>query len=130
LAAVVLACAGFGGFSPSGAGAADGPPANDLQAGATLLDPSGVQTLVQSTTGATSDGEQTCPQMGATVWFRYVVPADRYGQIVVTTRGSDFDTMIGAYQTQAGSTPTSPFRCADDGYLSRSALSTYVSPGH
>jgi hypothetical protein len=130
LAAVVLACAGFGGFSPSRAGAADGDrPANDDRANATLLDPSGVQTLVQSTVGATVDGEQTCNQLGASVWFHYVVPATRSGQLVVSTRGSDFDTVIALYQVSAGALPVFPSRCSDDGYLSRSSLSTFTSSG-
>lgn len=79
----------------------------------------------QTTVGATTqEGEpRPCGQVGASVWFRYRVGSTApFHNLVVSTRGSDFDTVIAVYSTSPGQGPSSfATRCADDGYLSRSA---------
>ncbi|OWY61755.1 hypothetical protein B7486_62105, partial [cyanobacterium TDX16] len=78
--------------------AAAAPPSNDDFADATVLGASG--SLTGSNVDATSEAGEpdhgiTANGIDASVWYRWTAPAD--GFLVVSTRGSDFDTVVGVY---------------------------------
>ncbi len=103
------------------------PPANDRPSGATLVDTLPT-TITQNTAGATDDPLffDYCG-MGASVWFKVKIKTP--GPVVVQTRGSSFDTVIAAYTAEGGKPTSYPFRCEDDNYRQRGALSfTTYSP--
>ena len=132
LVAAVLACASF---VTSTAPASAAAPANDDRSGAVDIDAaSGPFKATQSTVGATlaSDELRPCGQLGASVWYRYRIgplgPTPGTSSFVVSTRGSDFDTVVAVYAVPKDQPPSNfSSRCADDGYLARSAVVSHAS---
>lgn len=133
LVAAVLACASFVAWTPPASAAV--APANDDRSGVVDIDAAaGPFSTTQSTVGATlQPGEfRPCGQLGASVWFRYRTgpsgPAPGASSFVVSTRGSDFDTVVAVYAAQKEQPPSTFFatRCSDDAYLARGAVVSHV----
>jgi N-acetylneuraminic acid mutarotase len=111
----------------------DAGPASDTCAGATDLDLSlsstndGSATLVNSFTEEPSDPNLWCtwgdaprPQGYRSAWFRLV--ARDTGQVTVTTRGTDYDTILGVYSGACEN--LLQLACSDD-YLSLQSEVTF-----
>jgi hypothetical protein len=89
------------------------PPANDDFAAATPIAgfpfSSSVTTL--AATEEPAEPQPLCSTVGATAWYRFA-PSKRTA-VTVDTEGSDFDTVLAAYQGTAAAT-LAPLACDDD----------------
>ncbi|MCC6175113.1 MAG: hypothetical protein IT305_07400 [Chloroflexi bacterium] len=110
-------------FRESGAGG--GAPANDNLGAATVMSSLPFSVTVATTSATTEAGEPTTPScnnlptpIGRTVWFRYA-PATTQ-RVTLTTRGSDFDTLLYAWRGASYGQFNSGF-CNDDFGGSRQA---------
>jgi hypothetical protein len=77
------------------------PPANDAFASAVPVASPLPQELTQSTFGATreTDEPRPCASIGATVWYRLVLPES--SGVVVDTEGSSFDSAVAVYSGES-----------------------------
>lgn len=66
-----------------------------------------------------------CGPVGGTVWYRFTAPAN--GTVTIDTRGSNFDTFLGAYLQQP--TPATTLGCNDDTHLQAAYLEIPVVAG-
>lgn len=108
------------------------PPANDLWQNATPVNlTSGIVTVTGSSVGATKEAGEpnflSTDAGGASVWWKWTSPVG--GTLSVTTAGSHFDTLLGAFIGEGVGSLVLLAASDDSGALRTSALSFYTKPG-
>jgi M6 family metalloprotease-like protein len=105
------------------------PLANDAFTSATLLD--GTDGLIEGgNSGATKQpGEPAVAgdPGGASIWYRFTAPAD--GELSLSTRGSQFDTLLGVYRGTSISALTKVAENDNSGTGTSSAVTATVERG-
>lgn len=102
LTSAVAALLLVGGFA-SAAHAADGAPPNDNKANAAAVTaiPTDVQVDTTNATNEPTEPDDCGTSVGHTVWYRVTVPTDT--KVVLSTDGSNFDTVLSVYEENSGS---------------------------
>ncbi len=105
------------------------PPANDACADATIIQTLPFEDVVQTNSATTAPDEpiQSCgpPSSSNSVWYRLQAPTA--GTLVVSTSGSDYDTVLSAYTGVCGG-PTE-IACNDDFQSLQSRITVPVQAG-
>jgi M6 family metalloprotease-like protein len=119
----------YGGCAPTMTADFSAPIPNDAFAAATELE--GTEGSVQGgNSGATKQpGEPTVAgdSGGASIWYRFTAPAD--GELHLSTRGSELDTLLGVYRGTSVSSLTTVAEDDDGGVGASSAVTAPVERG-
>jgi hypothetical protein len=111
---------------PGSGGGSSTPPANDDFAAATALSGSSATSIGGNVGASQQAGEPNVARVsgGHSVWWTWTAPAS--GTVVVTTRGSDFDTTLGVFRGASVNALTS-IAVNDDEALLAGVLTSRVS---
>ena len=128
LAVTVLAAVLIAGMSAGAARAAEGAPANDNAADATAVTAVPVSFSTDTTNATTEPDEPSgwCGPTAKTVWWKVTLPAAT--DLAISTKGSDFDTVINLYRLEDGTAQLVDCNDDDDWDLS-SRLVTAAAAG-